>query len=859
MDDPAEFAARRSSRTAPPGEVLRRIAEQSSDLIAALDLDFRFATFNHAYHEEFRRIFGTDIVVGMDLRDALGHLPEERDGAVRLWERALEGEEFEVVTRFGDDRLGRPLYEVGFRTLRNPEGEPVGAVQVARDVTPREEARAEVERLNRALEERVSERTEELARLLAELRQQKAHSELERERLRSVLEILPVGVWIADTSGRFLERNRAAREIWGETAPMSERPADYGRDYRAWWPDGRPVEPDDWALARALRTGEVSVAEELEIETVDGRRKCVLNYALPIRDRSGTIVGGVAVNVDVTARREADEALRRSEALIRRQLAEIETIYDAAPVGLCVLDRELRFQRVNRRLADLNGLPREDHLGRSIAEVVPRLAEQVEPLLRQVLETGRPILDVEVPEDPGAPPGHGRYRRAHYHPLRLEAGGEVVGVNVTVEDITAQKRSELARQLLADAGAILASSLDYEETLGRVARLAIPLLADYCVVDVLHDDGTVERAAAAHVDPARQPMVDRIRAFPPILESENVVARVLKTGEPELEADATRLDIDATAANRREAAAIIRALEPRSHLCVPLRAGGRTLGSILLVSTRPDRRYDVVDLQVATELGRRAGAAVDNTRHHAAEQDARRRAEQANRAKSQFLATMSHELRTPLNGIIGYVDLLESGTTGPVTDEQRRQLGRVQASAWHLVTIIDEILSFARVEAGSEQVRLTAVDLGGLVEESAGVLEPQAEAKGLAFEYAAGEPVPLRTDAGKVRQILLNLIGNAVKFTDEGAVRVRLDRRDAEARVRVEDTGPGIAPEQLEHVFEPFTQGDSSNTRPKGGTGLGLSVSRRLAGLLGGEIDVESAAGEGSVFTLRLPVDPPSD
>jgi PAS domain S-box-containing protein len=235
--------------------------------------------------------------------------------------------------------------------------------------------------------------------------------------------------------------------------------------------------------------------------------------------------------------------------------------------------------------------------------------------------------------------------------------------------------------------------------------------------------------------------------------------------------------------------------------------------------------------------------------------DARDAAEAASRAKSRFLAVISHELRTPLTAIIGFADLLETGVLGPLEKQQRESLGRITASSWGLVQIIDEILTFSTAEAGHEQVRPQVLDVVDLAGGVASLFQLQAARQGLQLEFSTSSPrLSLLSDAGKVRQILINIVGNALKFTDQG--RVSLEVRAAAngaVEVLVRDTGPGIPAEQHDLIFEPFTQADQSSTRVKGGTGLGLAVSRRLARLLGGDVTVESVPGQGSTFRLWLP------
>ena len=249
----------------------------------------------------------------------------------------------------------------------------------------------------------------------------------------------------------------------------------------------------------------------------------------------------------------------------------------------------------------------------------------------------------------------------------------------------------------------------------------------------------------------------------------------------------------------------------------------------------------------------------DVTERVAREEDLRHaleRAEAGSQAKSEFLASMSHELRTPLSAIIGYMDLLGGDMLGRVESKQKIYFTRVKAAAQHLISIIEEILTFARVEAGKEEVFPECVDVSALARDVEELLEPQALLKHVTLAVTVpDEPVLLTTDSTKLRQILINLLGNALKFTDAGHVSLELHREAEQAWFRIVDTGPGIPAAHLGRIFDPFTQVDQSLTRTKGGTGLGLPVSRRLASLLGGDLSVESTVGAGTVFTLRLPLD----
>lgn len=407
---------------------------------------------------------------------------------------------------------------------------------------------------------------------------------------------------------------------------------------------------------------------------------------------------------------------------------------------------------------------------------------------------------------------------------------------------TAERRAAY----LAEASSILtASSLDIDSAIKALSRLAVSRLADWCMVLEQEGAGRIVRREVAHRDAGQEqalmPLVGTVLAP----RSVAPVSSVLRTGRSMIINDVhAALARDLVAAPTVESEAL-----PRIErlLLVPLPARGQVLGAIVLIWSDPSGRYEVEDLVLAEELGRRAAMAMDNARMFD-------ETEEANRAKADFLAIMSHELRTPLNAIMGYADLLEGEISGPMTTKQRQQLSRIRASARHLLQLIEEILSFARLEQGEDEIELDRVGARELAREAADVIGSMAATKGLALEVVErGPDIVLETDVAKARQVLVNLLSNGVKFTDEGRVELGVDREGDEAIFTIRDTGIGILPEMLDRIFDPFWQAERPNTRRVGGTGLGLSVSRRFARLLGGDIGVASTPGHGTTFTVRLP------
>lgn len=294
--------------------------------------------------------------------------------------------------------------------------------------------------------------------------------------------------------------------------------------------------------------------------------------------------------------------------------------------------------------------------------------------------------------------------------------------------------------------------------------------------------------------------------------------------------------------------------EARDEEVIIERPDGSRVTVIVNIQALGNRDGDITGaMNCFHDITERKEAERERERFVAEVQTARAQAEEANQAKSAFLANMSHELRTPLNAIIGYSSLLEELIEGPLTDGQKKQLKRIDVGARHLLQMIEQILTFSRIDAGREEAYFEATDLAELTRETAALIEPLATAKHLAFFCDAPKRLDADTDAGKFRQVLLNLLSNAVKFTDQGEVRLELRGDGEQNLIRVSDSGIGISAEYHDRIFEPFAQVTQPANRRRGGTGLGLSVTSRLVGLLGGTIAVESTPGRGSTFNVQLP------
>ncbi|TGQ32387.1 ATP-binding protein [Mesorhizobium sp. M00.F.Ca.ET.216.01.1.1] len=292
----------------------------------------------------------------------------------------------------------------------------------------------------------------------------------------------------------------------------------------------------------------------------------------------------------------------------------------------------------------------------------------------------------------------------------------------------------------------------------------------------------------------------------------------------------------------------------RGVLVVPLLRPNKIVGA-LVVRRRNPGEFDQQIVHLMETFAAQSVLAIQNAKLFREIEEKGRELEAASRHKSQFLANMSHELRTPLNSVLGFTELLVDGIYGELPDKAKATVARVQANGRHLLGLINDVLDLSKIEAGQLTLALEDYTVGQIVRSTVTAVEPLARSKGLSLAATVAENLPLgRGDERRLTQVLLNLAGNAVKFTERGAIDILADAVDGHFEIIVRDTGPGIAPTDQALIFDEFQQVDNSSTRQKGGTGLGLAISKRIVEMHGGTIGVESAPGSGSTFRMKIPI-----
>ena len=615
------------------------------------------------------------------------------------------------------------------------------------------------------------------------------------------------------------------------------------------------IEPADVVLLDCTRLdgGAITLVEEL---AASAAQPIVLAFGCAPEDADALRAAGadqaltgpapapgllVCVADLLIAQRKLKDSHARAAAAQARCEQRFREIFERNADGFVVVDGvgEIRF--LNPAAAALLGRSREALLGESFG--FPLVAGETTELEMVRPDRAHRIVEMRVVESEwdGAPA-----RLASLRDMTERRKAEEQELRLAEESAarTAAEASERRARVLAAASRVLTESFDSDLSLSRLAEIAVSDFCDWCVIDLVREPGQIERHSVTHANPDHAYIAAELRTLTPSAEAVRGPANTIRSGRAEL---INGLDDDALRqiAPDPDRYRILREMDVSSMIFAPLEARGRVLGAVTFIRTADV--FEDSDLDCAEELAQRVALALDNARLFETSL-------MASQAKSDFLATISHELRTPLNAIMGYADLLQNGIVQPTPEALNDYLGRVIRSAQSLHDMIEDILSFERTGHNREQLQIEVVSLPDLLEHIRGSVADHAAAKGLPIRVMAADgPKSIATDVAKLSQILKHLLRNAIKFTEHGEVRVETSTSRDHVCIEVSDTGIGIATQHLERIFDPFWQVERALTRRAGGAGLGLSLARRYAHLLGGDIRVRTEPGKGSTFTVRLP------
>ncbi|HEY0074029.1 MAG TPA: PAS domain-containing protein [Abditibacteriaceae bacterium] len=604
----------------------------------------------------------------------------------------------------------------------------------------------------------------------------------------------------------------------------------------------------------------------------------VVSYlAVPVISRSGEVLGGLfyghdqpgvfteektrlvehlatqaAVAVD-NAR--LFEMVQREQALAKANEQDYKFLAESIPQIVWVSDASGALVYLNQRWCDFTGQDCQeghswDWQGALHPDDLPRCIEK----WQQCLSAGEPF-DLEYRLRRGADSVY------HWHlgrsvPLR-DASGKIIKWFGTATDIDDQKRSQEGLRFLADAGAMVSSSLDFRQTITSLAQSAVPALCDWCVIDV-QENGSIKRLAAVHQDPEKVKLAyELLERYPPRLDEEIGLPYVLRTGQSQLFEEITE-ELLVLTAQDEEMLGIMRGLGLRSAMIVPLNIGGQTIGAMTLVSAESSHLYTQNDLVLAEEVARRAAEAVHNARLYREVHESLQKAKEAMRARDEFLAIVSHELKTPLTPILGWVSMLQASIPKEALNESLSHAFEViERNVRSQSQLINDLLDVSRIVTGKLRLEVRPIELHSVIESAIETVQPALQAKSIELRtYIERQAGKIKGDPDRLQQVIWNLLTNAIKFTPkEGLVEVFLERVDSSLQITVRDTGKGIAAEFLPYVFDRFQQADSTTTRQYGGLGLGLSIVHHLTEMHGGTVSVESPGPDmGTTFRVRLPL-----
>jgi len=539
-------------------------------------------------------------------------------------------------------------------------------------------------------------------------------------------------------------------------------------------------------------------------------------------DLARTLAGHVAFAVE---RKQGDEKL----ALYRQ-------IFDHSSEAIAILDEGGRYREQNAAHRRLIGYEDADLIGQTLAL---HLDEDEFPIVAKAIERGQAYRNDVTSVTPS---GGATQLELSAFPVFGETDRPVCTV-VSLHDIHERKRAEGALQFLAGASASLDRSLDYDATLRAVARLSVPVLADWAMVDAIDENGSIHPAVSAYAEPNRAASLAKLVAIRRSETSDEEAWRSLALAVTPDAPSGADLRFGAPSGDA-PLTELLGELPASSALAIPLRARGRVLGLLTLVSAT--RTYEPRDISLAEGLARRAGIALDNARLY-------REAQESDRRKEEFLAVLAHELRNPLAPLLTCLELMRTPETN--THSLGRWRTIMERQVRNLTRLVDDLLDISRVTRGKIELQKRPVELATVVARAVETTRPLIDSRGLQVSVLVDRSIRLEADPLRIEQVLANLLNNAAKYTPSGGrVEIEAKRDGEDVVVAVRDDGMGIAPDMLPRIFDLFVQGEEA----QGGLGIGLMLARTLVELHGGTIRASSPGqGQGSTFVVRLPAGPP--
>ncbi len=545
------------------------------------------------------------------------------------------------------------------------------------------------------------------------------------------------------------------------------------------------------------------------------------------------------------------ENKRRLERAQQESQAQLAVILQGVSDAIAVLSADGSIRYANEAAAKGFGFPdAETMLAQSLGELAEKISvydERGQPIDREALPNRRALRGEKPPsalvQTQLKGSGERRWLVVRSSPV-FDPGGQVqLAVNIW-RDVTEEVRQDETRRFISQATTVLAESLDYGTTLGKVTRLAADQVADVAALYLISDEGTLDRASLAHADDEKRPLAERLRArFDLQRDAREGPASVVKRGQTELASPLSAEQL----AQLTEGDASGPQPPPglRSAIYTPLRVRGHTLGVLCFFSSDA-RRYDAGDLARAEELAQRAAVAIENARLY-------REARQAVSLRDEFLTVASHELRTPLTSLKLYMQGLLRDFPRASPERLKGKLEIANHQVDRLAHLVGQMLDLSRITHGRLMIDPEDVELEALVGQVVERFSEESRRVGSEVHLRL-EPMTGRWDRLRLDQLVTNLLQNALKYGNGRPIQITLERRAHEAVLHVRDEGIGIAAEQKDRIFEKFER--AVPTRHYGGLGLGLYIARQIAEAMGGSIQVETELGKGSIFTVRLPLEP---